>query len=151
MKYPNLQDKRIYVLKPEHMTLTVGPSETVPDDAMTIREIVNRYQSGMGIPPSKMHDARYGESANFDDPDLEEIARLDLADRHEMSELLKAENEEKTRELEAKIKAEKAAKAAKAAKKAEEATGKVAGTEPKPAAPTLPKQSDPKNEVNDAE
>jgi len=133
--YPKLQDKRVYALKAEHMSTIVGPSETVPDDALTIKQIIQKHTQGMPIPPSKIREGAYN-GGDFDSPDLESLSRLDLADKHEYAETLREQNEAKIAELKsAKIAADKAAKALKKPK-APESDGQTAGTETSKSSPT---------------
>lgn len=55
------------------------PSQTVPDDAMTIQEIVNRYAHGMPLPPG-----RAGEYFPEDSDLPHDLDNLDLAEREEI-------------------------------------------------------------------
>lgn len=65
-------------------------SKTVPDQSMSIREIVDRFVRG--IPP----DVVQRESVFVDqvDFDLEKLSRLDVTDKAYQSQLMQAENEQ---------------------------------------------------------
>lgn len=65
----------------------VGPSLTVPDDSMSIREIVRRFASGLPV-----HGGRVGF---YDEGDpMPDISKMDLADKQEVIENAKSELEE---------------------------------------------------------
>lgn len=81
-------------MKHEHMETVLGKSETVPDDTMSIKEIVERYTRGQRIPDNMMRSTINDPNADFDSYDLEEVARQDIADRHELKTELDAKIEE---------------------------------------------------------
>ncbi|WNK13172.1 MAG: hypothetical protein [Microvirus sp.] len=133
-QFPKLQDKRLYVLQPSHMETNVGVSETVPDDTLTIKQIMLKHVRGMQIEDSMYRTPMYDDDANFDSPDLEALGRLDLTERHEMAQQLKQQNEESEADLKTKI------QAAKAAKKAERDKKSLA-TQPREATDAVPSRT----------
>lgn len=74
--------QRFWQLKPEHMETVEGKSETVPDDTMSIKQIVERYTRGQRIPDNLMRSTINDPQADFDSHDLEEVNRMDITDRH---------------------------------------------------------------------
>lgn len=98
---------------------------TVPDESMTIREIMRKHVTGMKIVESMYREGYYEDTDDFDSPDLQSINRLDLAEKDELREA----NKRKVEDLTQKQKAAEAAKkdaAEKASQKPEE--GKAART-----------------------
>jgi len=117
--YPVLQDKRLYRLAASHVSRSVGSSMTVPDETMSIKEIMRKHVSGMNVSQELLKMPLYNEDASFDSFDLESLKRLDLADRSVLIDELKKVNETELAALKA---AEKAVKLEKAeAKKNAEA------------------------------
>lgn len=68
-----------YMEEPYLGELNGMPSETVPDQAMTVREIMERFSRG--LPLGGMRIPEYDE-----DDDMPDIRRLDLAERQELRE-----------------------------------------------------------------
>lgn len=62
------------------------PTETVPDEAMSIPYIMARYVKGLPVPITKQ--AIDHQTSNFDSPDWEKMAHLDLVDHDELREQL---------------------------------------------------------------
>lgn len=62
---------------------------------MSVRELVSRFTRGQRIPDNLMRSTAFDKDADFDSPDIEEVSRMDIADRHEMSEKLKQQIAEK--------------------------------------------------------
>lgn len=66
------------------------PSETVPDETMSIREILERY--ARGLPLNGMRVPLYKKDPDFDD--LPDPATMDLADRQALQEMIEQELED---------------------------------------------------------
>lgn len=95
------------------------PDEVVPDQSMSLREILSRFTRGEAVPVG--HDTSEG----IQDEDLEKLKHADLVDKAEYMEKLK--DVQRTHEAQEKAKAKKAAEeAAKAAKAAEERRIRIA-------------------------
>lgn len=75
-----LRDKRFFKLSERDMSRTVGVSVTVPDEALTIREIMLKHTAGMNVATALAKQPMY-VNGSLDDEDLEEVMRLDLSDR----------------------------------------------------------------------
>lgn len=72
--------KTPYNYDPEFDTfpeINVDPSETVPDQSLTIRELFERYQRGLPLDISDHSD--YGEDEDFNDEHIRMIDRADAA------------------------------------------------------------------------
>lgn len=79
------------------------PSATVPDDAWTVKQLFERMAKGLPLDRGLYRVPRFEEGSNFDSPDLEELGRMELAERHEYLEALRAD----MREAEAQLKKDK--------------------------------------------
>lgn len=85
-----------------------GPwkSQTVPDEALTVKEIFHLYAKNqpLGGRVTSTMDS-YSDTpqdyVSLDDPDLMELSRMDLTDKHEYMETLKESIEEKKRSIKA--------------------------------------------------
>lgn len=84
------------------------PSITIPDESFTVKEILERFTTGMPLSLSKQ--PIYDSEASFDDIDETRDPAFDLADATLARDLMNAEFTTK----------KEAAKAAKAAKEADE-------------------------------
>lgn len=116
---PLVQDKAVYRLCVAHMSVPFGVSETIPDDTIGIKELLAKHVRGMEVAANEMRTPVYDSGADFDSQDLEAINRMDLAERHEFSEALRADvvkRQAELAEVNKKIEAEKQA-AKKAAMK----------------------------------
>lgn len=71
-----------------------GKSETVPDQSMTIRDIINKYASG--VLPDFSHELEYSE-------DMPDLRGMDISELHNM----KREVKQELKDLEAEIKSRK--------------------------------------------
>jgi len=134
-------NKMKYVQSVQGMEQGPWKSETVPDDTLSIKEIFIRFARNQPLGGSDLASrANYsdGEKASLDDPDMMELARMDLTDKHEYLETLKEG-------IEGKKKAIKDAQAALSRKQAAAAavTADLKDFEKKEAE----KQSDPKKVV----
>jgi len=70
-----------------------SPSLTVPDQTLSIREILDRY--ARGLPTEGMSNGLYDDNLNEDDPDyLPDPRRLDLAEREQYKQMITSELQE---------------------------------------------------------
>lgn len=114
-----LQSKLNWALTPEMCETPVGVSETVPDDSFTIKQLMARHVRGMRLDDNVLRTPVWDAEATLDSPDVESLARMDLAEKHEYAEMLKADVERRKAEIEAvkaKLQADKIAVGEKAAK-----------------------------------
>lgn len=72
-----------FVLFPKYKEKNVGISMTVPDESMTIREIMKKHVSGMRIADSLQRQGYYEEDVDHDSPDMEKVKNQDIFDRVE--------------------------------------------------------------------
>lgn len=86
--------KRDWKLKPEYCETPVGESLTVPDETLTIREIVEKHVRGQRIADTLMRTPVYNESADFDDEDIEKLRDSDLYEREEIKQMHKQKIED---------------------------------------------------------
>lgn len=94
-----------------------GVSETIPDDTPSIKQLLQRHMAGQDLDPGSVREPVYNDG-DYDSNDLEELKRMDLSEKHEFTELLKADVAERKKIIEA---AEKAIQDKKlAAKKAKQ-------------------------------
>ena len=72
------------------------PSETVPEQALTLRQIVSRFKQGVPVPTRRSyHDSDLLEkNVEFEDYDVTESPGFDLADASEMASNLTEEIEQ---------------------------------------------------------
>jgi len=85
--------KMSFQLSQRHMETPRGMSMTVPDEALTVRQIFERYVRGQ---PLDIHTRRTVDvpNMNFDSIDPSELARMELADKHEFLQELTYNNNE---------------------------------------------------------
>lgn len=77
-----------------------GKSLTVPNDVMSIEEILERSQNGY-LPPIQRAGILGTEESEFDDDDLEMMGRLELSEQKEIAErmeMLRKESEMRLKE-----------------------------------------------------
>lgn len=89
---------------------------TVPDETMTVRQIMLRHVKGMNVGLGSDVVGKWGRDlteVDYDDNDLQELARMEHADRSEFLEQLREDVESRKQRL-------KDAKAAIAKKEAED-------------------------------
>jgi len=67
------------------------PSCTVPGEAISVIELLRRFQSGQPLPSGSERLGGYDSEASHDSPDIEKIAGMDLADPQELAEQIAAE------------------------------------------------------------
>lgn len=83
-------------LQSKHMEKPTGVSMTVPGEAMTIQEILDRFTKGLS--PHVLMNAVDYEAEDFDAIDMEKARHMDPTDLQFLADNLKAINEKK-REL----------------------------------------------------
>ena len=74
---------------PKRYEVNRQPSLTVPDEAMSIQEIVNRYAHGMPLPEGKVGEY-FGEDSELP----HDMSKLDLAEREEILREVAAKRDE---------------------------------------------------------
>lgn len=84
-----------------------GVIMTVPDDSLSMRDILDKFSKGMD--PSVSRDVTYDGDANFDSPDLEKLRDSDLVDREEYASELAVSNAATKKSLDETIAKQKAA------------------------------------------
>lgn len=72
---------------PKNYEVNNEPSETIPDQTMSIRTLLDRY--ARGLPIGGVKESLWQEDDEFND--LPDPRTLDLAERQEMAELAKSE------------------------------------------------------------
>lgn len=91
-------------------------SVTVPDESMTIKQIVDRFTKGQTMPIGDVKDPSYVPDVDFDSEDLEKVKDMDLHDLQEYRERLA----DQAYEIEEELKKRKEAQEAKSKAEAEE-------------------------------
>lgn len=130
------QSKIGWNLLPSHKSHQWGPSETVPDDCLTIKQIMQKFVHGQPIDENRKSEQIY-LGGDFDSPDLESLKRMDLAERSEYVAVLKEQIAEKKQHL-------KDAMAAAAAQKLQETESEKNGSEPTRSEAKSAKRKEPK-------
>lgn len=82
----------------EHMEHNDSPSLTVPNEAMSIKEILRKFQKGLNVKDQLMRQAVYVDG-DLDDLDLSEVMRGSEMDRKDLAAELKEANDSKLEEL----------------------------------------------------
>lgn len=62
----------------------VGVSLTVPDEAYTVQQLMERFVNGQRIPDTLFRDGVFDTGSSFDSDDLEKVRDSDFADRDEV-------------------------------------------------------------------
>lgn len=88
MGFQKVNGIRRFVLEPHEMETTVGPSLTVPEDSMSIKEIMQRHIRGMQIKSELRRPGGFADTEDFDALDLEEVNRMDIFDRETVKQKL---------------------------------------------------------------
>lgn len=134
---------------PQDHEVNVLPSETVPDQSMSVRTLLQRYAQGIPLTDSGRVPIWYtdDELKNnreiFNVPDIE---KLDISERYELIELQKERIKEMRQEMEKRSLWEKeqvikeAQKRIQAAKDKENQTAPPSGAEPRNSNPNATKQ-----------
>lgn len=93
------QIKRNFELKLEHTETPKGVSLTVPDETLTIRQILEKYTRGLDLAAQMAKEPIYDDTDDFDREDLEQITRSDFSERQELLEQLKLDIDIKRKQL----------------------------------------------------
>jgi len=83
---PKLKNQNDFELLSSHKESGFGVSQTVPNQALSIDDIMSRYVRDRVVPEVSTRPGVYSGDADdvdFDSPDLEKLRDADLADRHE--------------------------------------------------------------------
>lgn len=75
-----LPSQRDFQLLPEHKETPYGVSLTVPDESLSIRELLSKHTTGYAAVNTPVYNLD-ANSNDFDTPDLEKINSLDLHER----------------------------------------------------------------------
>lgn len=76
----NLRTSTTYEPVEDYNEHPTGPSQTVPDQSMTVLELLDRHQRGLPV--------KQNQNAYYSDDDLPNIKAMDLVDIQEMREEL---------------------------------------------------------------
>lgn len=71
------------------------PSLFQPEDSYTVRQLFDRMARGLPLDQGVYRTVNYQDNADYDSPDMEEISRMDLADRHEYLEQVRLDIRDK--------------------------------------------------------
>lgn len=88
-----------------------GVSVTVPDESLTVRDIVDRFTKGHSLGVGQVKEPIYNPDADFDSEDLEKVKSMDLFDLQQYREAVA----DRAYAIEAELKKREASDAAKAA------------------------------------
>lgn len=124
-----IRSRRGFQLSLNDMEKTIGEDMCVPDESWTINELLRKHASG--IAPDVLRTPLYNSrDMTHEDPDLQEVARMDPMDREDF----RREVVSKVEDLNADLKKSRKYKAdAKAAAKLEAKQGGVESAPAKPA------------------
>lgn len=95
-----------------------GPSQTVPDQTMSVREIMDRYAKGLPLDGQKV--AMYEDEVDDMDEYLPDPKRLDLAEREAIKDMVKDQLKQMEERRQAKINEDKQKAKEKKIQEAEE-------------------------------
>lgn len=73
---------------------TDKPSKTVPGEAISVQEILRRFQSNMPI-TGNVKTGGYDSGVSHDSPDIEKSIQADIVDRHEMARAVREDLQER--------------------------------------------------------
>lgn len=76
----NIIRQRDFELLPHHYENIEGPSMTVPDESMSIQEIMSKHVRGIDM-GAMFRQPSYDSAASFDSEDIEKIQHEDLFDK----------------------------------------------------------------------
>lgn len=93
-----------YEMFPNDMEHPTGPSLTVPDQSMSLNEMLRRHAAGTA--PANAQNPLYEDEANFDSADYTKIKSLDLSEQDEIKRALSTNIDQMKDKLKPKPKAE---------------------------------------------
>lgn len=67
------------------------PSETIPDETMTIKQLLERHMRGQKMDETLQRKGYFADNEDFDAPDFEAEAKKDIYDQHEQKQKLEEE------------------------------------------------------------
>lgn len=77
--------------KPRRFDLKAQPSLTVPDQSMTIQEIMRRHARGLPVGGAKNPIYEAVENAGFDDEKMPDLSKMDFAEKEEFLDSINRE------------------------------------------------------------
>lgn len=84
-----LYSQASYKPRPEDLEKGGGLSLTVPDESMSLRHILAKHSRGVDASVFEKEPVYYG--GDFDDQDLEEVTRMDLAEKSELLDKVRSQ------------------------------------------------------------
>lgn len=81
-----IRSKQNWTLRKEDKETPKGVSETVPNDAWTIQEVLQRFTQGLPLQTGTGVYLEGSEDADLDDLDVMEFDRMDLTEKAEIME-----------------------------------------------------------------
>lgn len=84
-----LRRQRDFRLEKHHCETPTGVSLTVPDESYSIREILEKFTTGIDLRQQLARQPQYDSGASLDSEDLEKVQHLDLYEQQEQLENLK--------------------------------------------------------------
>lgn len=76
--------KNTYTHRPEDIEKPVGKTQTVQDQSLTVKELLNRHLQGLPVVQKSVAWAE--EDNDFDDIDLEEFNRMEMDEKLRINE-----------------------------------------------------------------
>lgn len=89
-EFPRVKNWLNAYLFPKDYEVPYGESETVPDQSMSMREILSRYARGLPVSAGMREDAYYDEDSQFPDTkgmDLAELQELRMQYSEELNQV----------------------------------------------------------------
>lgn len=84
----------------KHTEKNTMPTETIPDETLTIRQILQKHQHGINVADQLSRQPLYEENPNFDSPDMQQMAYSDLTEQEDVlrdvSEIIKESRDKRT-------------------------------------------------------
>lgn len=152
MKIARVNTKWQFVLLAEHCEKPTGPGVTVPDDTLSLKEIMKRYAKDSAY--LEMVKKRSGlkelfeEGTDFDSEDLEKLQGMDLAEMSERKERIEQQFVEGVSKRKAELE-EKAAKKAAIKRKQKSDQQESSRVKARDEEETTAGSARPKNKQND--
>lgn len=72
------------LLRKEHCETPRGVSMCVPDQGLSLKDLVNRFRTTGDVREGSLRKGFYSENADFDDEDLEKVSRMDIQEQDEV-------------------------------------------------------------------
>lgn len=87
-----------FQLRPSDKEVGGGVSMTVPDESLSVRNIIDRFTRGQGSGVA-VREGYYDPSPDLDSPDIDKLDHMDLIDRDEFAEVNRATKERLEKEI----------------------------------------------------